>query len=495
MIISFFADSVSYLYISYGVFVGIGAGLSFPPTVYIVTSYFVRLRGVANGLCISGSALGSIILPPILRILLEYYGYRGAVLLMGGVTLNVWVAALFYDPVQKHMKKVPIVDVLDEQQNDEMSSKFIISQEDSMASLPQSDSFVIDNEIMNQSPTSGNFNRSVSSATMQNLLSQKRERKISMPIGKNEVMKIRQCSGDSRTNMNSLSTLHAVPEKQNGITDNLMSQSRLAMSNKRPKSGVPRRSPSTSSFQYISTPYHGSTLTLQPETFASSFSLRSNKNKTGDKTDDEEMSTTKKLFDVSLLTDPLYLIILLSNATNAISYTNFIILLPSYAQNLRFDKNRGALLLSIVSLLDLVGRIGGSALSDLSFFPKCWYFIGGLFISGISLSIMPFFQEYWTISLFCAIFGLASGVYVGVTAVIMADMLGEERLQSTYGISLFVNGILQLIGPPICGIWFESTHSFTSLFCSLGVALVIGAVMWGFVPFIKSKTKKEERLS
>lgn len=61
---------------SYGVLVGIGAGLAFPPTVYIVTSYFVRLRGLANGLCISGSALGSIFLPPILGVLLREYGYR-----------------------------------------------------------------------------------------------------------------------------------------------------------------------------------------------------------------------------------------------------------------------------------------------------------------------------------------------------------------------------------------------------------------------------------
>lgn len=76
MMLSYFANSVAFLCISYGVLVGTGAGLAFPPTVYIVTSYFVRLRGLANGLCISGSALGSIFLPPILGILLREYGYR-----------------------------------------------------------------------------------------------------------------------------------------------------------------------------------------------------------------------------------------------------------------------------------------------------------------------------------------------------------------------------------------------------------------------------------
>lgn len=76
---------INYFFFSYGVLVGTGAGLSFPPTVYIVTSYFVRLRGLANGICISGSAFGSIILPPILRYLLEEYGYRGAILIMGAI--------------------------------------------------------------------------------------------------------------------------------------------------------------------------------------------------------------------------------------------------------------------------------------------------------------------------------------------------------------------------------------------------------------------------
>ncbi|XP_044257503.1 uncharacterized protein LOC123006793 [Tribolium madens] len=476
MILSFFANSVAYLCISYGVLVGTGAGLSFPPTVYIVTSYFVRLRGLANGLCISGSALGSIILPPVLDLLLGIYGYRGAVLLMGGVTLNVWVAALFYDPVEKHMKKVPIESKDSESEEvSPLKPKFVISTEDSMASLqhiPHNDSFLENLDI-----SSNNFNRSVSSAAMQNFKAPtSRERKISMPTGRNELMKAKACTG-SRTNMNSSSALHAVPESGNGAMD-MQSQGRLTSSR---RIRVPKRSPSTSSFQYVSTPYHGSTLTLQPETFASSFSLKSVK-----KTDGKEPPVKKnKFFDISLLKDPLYLVILISNATNAVSYTNFIILLPSFAKELGYNMTMGALLLSIVSALDLVGRIGGSALSDLHLCPKAAYFIGGLLVSGISLGIMPFFTGYGMISFFCAIFGLASGIYVGVTAVIMADMLGEERLQSTYGISLFVNGILQLIGPPLCGIWFEQTKSFVSLFCILGVILVVGASIWVFVPFIR----------
>ncbi|XP_030756491.1 monocarboxylate transporter 13 isoform X2 [Sitophilus oryzae] len=490
MILSFWASSLPYLYGTYGVLVGCGAGLSFPPTVYIVTSYFVKLRGVANGICISGSAFGSILLPPLLRVLLETYGYRGAVLIMGGITLNVFVAALFYDPVEVHFKKVKEEEdcALDEHP-DPIQTKFILS-EDSMTSLPQ---IPHNNSFLEQSDlTESGFNRSASSAAVQNLKSPHRERKISVPMGKHEVMRAKQGYAGSGQNMNSNSALHSVPEKQqeNGDID-MFSQGRLPSSRRTTRSGAPRRSTSTSSFQYVSTAYHGSTLTLQPETFASSFSLRSTSAKTKQWDRPEAESPKKiKLFDVTLLKDPLYLIILISNATNAISYTNFIILLPSYAQNLHFDKNSGALLLSIVSALDLVGRIGGSALSDLTTFPKSWYFVGGLFISGISLALMPFFLNYWVIAIFCSIFGLASGTYVGITAIVMADMLGEERLQSTYGISLFVNGIIQLIGPPLCGLWFESAQSFVSLFCSLGIILSAGSLLWGFVPCIQKNNSE-----
>ncbi|KAH0551994.1 hypothetical protein KQX54_004004 [Cotesia glomerata] len=76
MMTSYFATSVSYLYVSYGLMVGIGAGLTFPPTIYIVTAYFERLRGLANGLCISGSAIGTIVLPPFLQYLLNHFGHR-----------------------------------------------------------------------------------------------------------------------------------------------------------------------------------------------------------------------------------------------------------------------------------------------------------------------------------------------------------------------------------------------------------------------------------
>ncbi|XP_012277379.1 monocarboxylate transporter 9 [Orussus abietinus] len=462
MMLSYFASSVGFLCVSYGVLVGIGAGLAFPPTVYIVTSYFVRLRGLANGLCISGSALGSIFLPPVLGYLLQEYGYRGAVLIMGAVTLNVWASALLYDPVEKHMKFVPSSEDPEDRDGVETASIILTSPEEEK----KLNLLIVSNSQVKTAPTVPKSASSVALENYRNTPVQTRTRKISMPSGR-----------DIAGQMHSTPALHAVPE-------------RCGMESGRVRRKTPLRSPSSSSFNYISTPYHGSTLSaLHPE-HASTLTLNAISNtfrKTPEKSAKEEEGPSNKFFDVSLLRDPVYLVILISNSTNAVSYTNFVILLPTYAISLKFDKSMASLLLSTVSVLDLIGRIGGSALSDVKIMPKHWYFVGGLLVSGVSLALLPLATTYTMLSVYCGIFGLASGIYVGITAVIMADMLGTEKLTSSYGISLFVNGIIQLIGPPICGLVYEQIGSYGPIFSTLGIILVAGGSLWGFMPFIRKR--------
>ncbi|CAK1553268.1 unnamed protein product [Leptosia nina] len=481
MIFSSWAFSIGYLYFSFGAMVGTGAGLAFPPTVYIVTSYFVRLRGLANGICMSGSAFGSIILPPVLRYLLETYGYKGAVLILGGIMLNVWAAALLFQPVEEHMVKKfkepeedeegPQDDILIEEE--EAIDSFNLTRTDKQNGQP--DCISKENSEKNLSHVQIHAPHANSTQNLRHNVS-KRKLSYTRPITKPTL---------SSASM----ALDGVPDgKRLGSTETF---SRRLSSTK--------RNMSTTSFAYVSTPFHGSTLSAfdQPNEFASQFSLKSITDSVADVAyccfccKQKKRKEPNKFFDVSLLSDPTYLVILISSSTVAISVTNFIILLPSYAQNIGYDKGKGALLLSTVSALDLVGRIGGSALCDLNIIPKTFYFVGGLFFSGIILAIIPFLQSYTTLSIFCAMFGLTSGVNNGVTTLVMAEVLGVDRLMSTYGISLFVNGLLQLIGPPVCGLWFEHDKNFVNMFVTFGFIFIAGSSLWLFMPVINRRKKKQ----
>lgn len=48
-------------------------------------------------------------------------------------------------------------------------------------------------------------------------------------------------------------------------------------------------------------------------------------------------------------------------------------------------------------------------------------------------------------------FCFAAGCYVSLTAIILVDLLGVDKLTSSFGVTLLVQGIAVLIGPPVCG--------------------------------------------
>ncbi|XP_071874726.1 monocarboxylate transporter 12 [Bombus fervidus] len=470
MMLSYFANSVSYLYVSYGLMVGIGAGLTFPPTVYIVTSYFERLRGFANGLCISGSAIGTIVLPPFLQYLLDCFGYRGAVLIMGALTLNTLVCGLLYHPVEQHMIMVPVEGGIDNQ------------------------GLTIDEPVPHKKKPTG-------SSTIENETSCSNTRSKKEEISETESImnnsKVNPClkdknedKGDEAKKKNTSDEKGSSLNKEKEDTVNCPNVDSL------------RRESNTSEVLVTSNKLKNEKLELnntslsknrEEKLFESSkreLGELSEKSISGTSLTKVEVKNKRQFFDLSVLRDPIYLVILISNSTSAISNTNFMILLPSYAISQGFDKNSSALLLSIVSALDLVGRISGASLSDIDFVPKYYYFVGGLGTSGIALALLPMATSYTMLSFFCALFGLSSGMYIGITTVILADMLGTEKLSSSYGISLFVNGVLQLIGPPICGVIFETIGSYKPIFLAFGIILILGTALWAAVPLIKRSNKK-----
>lgn len=296
---------------------------------------------------------------------------------MGAICANCFIAALFYDPVEMHLKRVKveredddddddadnvaygkllrnekILEDLEEEgenlnENGNKKAKFIFTHNDDCNSPADTPTMDHKADIF-KFPRNG-FERSVS-AVVVNLSQSERQRKISTPI------KDENRNGTVNSFVGQLNSTPSLAENNSNLRLNRFQGNRVST-----KKSL-KASPSTSSFQYISTPYHGTLSSLQPNEFSSRLSLRSiasslNPMRASEgKSQAAEKTGINKFFDLSLLKDPVYLIILVSNCTNAISYTNFIILLPAYAMELGFDKDSAAYLLSIVSTFDLIGR-------------------------------------------------------------------------------------------------------------------------------------------
>ncbi|KAM8882370.1 monocarboxylate transporter 13-like [Synchiropus picturatus] len=78
-----------HLFISVGVVSGFGWGLTFSPLLGIVLASFTRRRNLAVGVAMMSIGLASLVLNPFFQLLVEIYTWRGALLIIGAMCLNV----------------------------------------------------------------------------------------------------------------------------------------------------------------------------------------------------------------------------------------------------------------------------------------------------------------------------------------------------------------------------------------------------------------------
>src|SRR5690242_9013500 len=86
------ARSLAEVYVAYGLGIGLGVGFSYVPALGAVQRWFVRRRGFASGLAVSGIGVGTLVMPPLASLLIEVLGWRHAYLALGCLAAAVGIA-------------------------------------------------------------------------------------------------------------------------------------------------------------------------------------------------------------------------------------------------------------------------------------------------------------------------------------------------------------------------------------------------------------------
>ncbi len=89
------AHNLFEVYAAYGLGVGLGVGCAYVPAIGAVQRWFVRRRGFASGLAVSGIGVGTLVMPPLASILIDEVGWRGAYLALGALALMLGAGMAF----------------------------------------------------------------------------------------------------------------------------------------------------------------------------------------------------------------------------------------------------------------------------------------------------------------------------------------------------------------------------------------------------------------
>lgn len=84
-----------------------GYGLATSSFALALNTYFKERRSKAAGITMALSGFGPIFYPPLITYLLSAYGVNNCVLVLGGIGLNIVLAAILLQPVKYHMKIKP----------------------------------------------------------------------------------------------------------------------------------------------------------------------------------------------------------------------------------------------------------------------------------------------------------------------------------------------------------------------------------------------------
>ncbi|XP_037564423.2 monocarboxylate transporter 9-like isoform X1 [Dermacentor silvarum] len=94
LIASSFSPNIMSLSFTMGALFGIGSGTTFITLHVLVNQHFKKYKGLALGIMYTGCTASAFIFPRLLLFLANTYGFRGSMLIFGGITMHATALAL-----------------------------------------------------------------------------------------------------------------------------------------------------------------------------------------------------------------------------------------------------------------------------------------------------------------------------------------------------------------------------------------------------------------
>ena len=88
------------------------------PAIVIVGYYFDKRRALATGISLCGSGIGAFVFAPMSEYFISEFGWKGATLIIAGISLNGVVAGAVFRPLIENKRNNPIQKKKDLTQSD-----------------------------------------------------------------------------------------------------------------------------------------------------------------------------------------------------------------------------------------------------------------------------------------------------------------------------------------------------------------------------------------
>ncbi|XP_075975727.1 monocarboxylate transporter 9 isoform X2 [Anticarsia gemmatalis] len=201
-------------------------------------------------------------------------------------------------------------------------------------------------------------------------------------------------------------------------------------------------------------------------------------------------SALSSMLDVSLLRDPAFMLIGVSNIFGMAGlYVPFVYIVDA-ARLSGVEPAQASFLLSIIGITNTFGRIFCGWVADFPWMDSLLLNNVCLIIATISVGLTPFCYSYATYVAIAIAFGIAISGYISLTSIILVDLLGLDKLTNAFGLLILFRGAAAMVGSPLAGAVYDATKNYDASFY-MAAAFFLASTLTSFAaPLFRRKQEE-----
>lgn len=487
LVLCHYATRIEYMFLGYGVVLGIGFGLVLGPNLAIVGLYFQRHRALATGISFSGGAVGTFLVGPLVEFLIEEYGLKGAFLILSAFLLHVCVAATLFRPIEEYYT------CREGGRGDSSSYPNSCSSTNNNSPTSVRRSTFLGNSLKSESIPMIYVDSKECCANAAN--GDAIEMVDGGSVGSNNVDGI-EINGNNfdfnlkRMTQGSRTGLLTVDDELQNLKD--LAMCALYANHNGNHQMIPKIIVTSADGEAWCPSLRGSVEVLNNELHPAAVA---NYGLPRLLEADEPAGLCDDACDVALLTNKLLFLTAFGYGLTMSVYVAVMVILPDHVQNSvsGMTKMDGVICVSSASAGDLIGRIGVGWIVDKLANKKRFLYQASFFCFGFVVLLLPLACCYSVLVGMCLIMGLFFGVCLVHSPCFLAEYVGVAKLPLAMGYMLALAGVPTIALGPVIGGIRDSTGNYNASLWTMGSMLLVGATTWFFQPVIYSHQKRVDR--
>ena len=146
--------------------------------------------------------------------------------------------------------------------------------------------------------------------------------------------------------------------------------------------------------------------------------------------------------------------------------------------------------LPIAAISNIIGKMATGWFTDMSCVDSFLVSNIYIFISGVSVCLLPFCNSFGMYGVVVSIYGFFT-MFFTLEPIILVELFGIDNLTSAFGLLLLFQGIASIIGTPIAAAVYGAVGSYDVSFYIAGGFFILASLM-SFVAQLLHKLKKPE---